>query len=71
MKVDRIIRKAELLEITGLSSASLYRRMKEGDLPLPVRLGPNSVGWRASEVQEWLDSRERIELPTAEGAGRG
>jgi len=32
--------------------------------PRPVKLGPNSVGWRESAIREWLDSRE----PRTEGA---
>jgi prophage regulatory protein len=71
MKPNRIIRRTELQEITGVSVATLYRWINAGTFPGPVRLGPNSVGWRSSEVQEWLDSRERIDLPTATGAGRG
>jgi prophage regulatory protein len=56
MHVDHIIRRPELLRLTGLSSASLYRAIKEGRFPRPVRLGLNSVGWRASAVQEWNEN---------------
>jgi prophage regulatory protein len=56
MTLDRILRLPMLREITGLSGATLYRRIAEGTFPRPVKLGPNSVGWKASEVQEWMDS---------------
>ena len=54
---DRILRIAEVLVITGLSKATLYRLVDSGDFPQKVRLGgPESraVGWRLSEVQEWI-----------------
>ena len=54
---DRILRIAEVLVLTGLSRATLYRLIESGDFPQPVRLGgrkSRGVGWRLSEVQEWI-----------------
>lgn len=61
MELDRIIRLRELLRITGLSTSSVYRMMAEGTFPRPVRLGKNSVGWRASDIQTWIASRPEVE----------
>ena len=58
MELDRIIRMPELEAITGLSSATIYRKMAEGTFPRSVQLGRNSVGWRASAVQTWNESLE-------------
>ncbi len=58
MEIDRILRLSDLLQVTGMSSATLYRWIGEGQFPGPLKLGPNSVGWRASAVQAWIDSRE-------------
>lgn len=58
--MDRIIRLPELLQITGLSSASVYRWIAEGRFPAAIRLGKNSVGWRASAVEAWIESREPV-----------
>ena len=55
----RILRLPEVLFLTGLSQASLYRYCKANRFPVQVRLGPNRVGWRASEVREWLETRRR------------
>lgn len=68
-RTDRILRKPELLEVTGLSSATVYRWMAEGSFPQPVRLGANSIGWRSSEVQEWIASRERVDS-NGDGTGK-
>lgn len=56
MNVDRIIRRPELLKVTGLSSATLYRLMAEERFPRPVQLSQNAVGWRASAVFSWVES---------------
>ena len=36
---------------------TLNRWIERGHFPAPIQLGPNSIAWRASEVQEWLDNR--------------
>jgi prophage regulatory protein len=63
--LDRIVRLPELLQLIGVSTASLYRWIGEGCFPAAIRLGKNSVGWKASAVQAWIDSRE----PAGIGAG--
>ncbi len=34
----------------GLSRSTIYLRIEQGLWPKPVKLGPRSVGWPASEV---------------------
>lgn len=65
IELDRIIRLPELLRITGLSTASVYRQMAEQRFPRPVRLGKSAVGWRAQSVHSWLESLEEV-APAAE-----
>ena len=66
MEPERMIRLPELLMRTGLSASSVYRSVRRGDLPRPVTLGPNAVGWRLSEVLAWLAAR-----PAVSNAGGG
>ena len=54
MAETRIIRAREAMEMTGLSRSTLYRYARNGRFPTPVRLGPQSIGWRLSEVEEWI-----------------
>lgn len=61
MALDRVIRKPELLQITGVSIATIYRWIGEGHFPAPIRLGPNSTGWRESAIRQWLETREPTE----------
>ena len=54
---DRLLRRQQVEEITGLSRSSIYRLMKSGEFPLPVRVGATAVRWRASDITAWLESR--------------
>jgi prophage regulatory protein len=52
--VDRILRLRAVLERTGLSRSTLYRKIQEGTFPSQVRIAARCVGWRESAVTEWL-----------------
>ena len=51
---DRIIRMRTVLDRTGLSRSTLYRKMAEGSFPRSVKLGEPSAGWHESAVNEWI-----------------
>ena len=58
--LEKIIRTPEVLEVTGLSKATIWRRVRSGDFPVPVKLrGPasRSVRWKKAEVAKWIESR--------------
>jgi prophage regulatory protein len=50
------VRLPEVLQAVGLSRASIYRKMKDGNFPLQCSLEGVAVGWVRSEVQEWIDA---------------
>ncbi|MYB46043.1 MAG: AlpA family phage regulatory protein [Acidimicrobiia bacterium] len=59
----RVVRLPEVLEITGLSRTTIWRREREGSFPAPFRLGgegTRAVGWREQDIYDWIDS-----LPSA------
>jgi prophage regulatory protein len=55
-----IIRRPDVLRLTGLSYSTIYRAMRAGKFPARIRLGENSVGWREADVLAWIDSREPV-----------
>ena len=57
---DRIVRANEVKEITGLSRTTLWRLENKGDFPRRVSLGVGSVGWRYSEIKDWLTNRQAV-----------
>jgi prophage regulatory protein len=53
-----IMRFPEVLTQTGLSKATVYRLVKEGDFPSQVQLAARSVGWHSDDIENWI--RERL-----------
>ncbi len=51
---ERIIRLGAVLERTGLSRSTLYRKVADGSFPRQVAISRRCVGWRASELELWL-----------------
>ena len=54
---DRIIRAKEVQNITGLSRTTLWRLEQKDAFPKRVSLGGQSVGWKLSEVQDWIEDK--------------
>lgn len=54
---DRIIRTKEVQEMTGLSRTTIWRMERKGEFPNRVSLGVGSVGWKLSEVNQWVKNR--------------
>ena len=52
-----IYRLPAVLEATGLSKATIYRLLARGEFPPRVKLSPRCVGWRAVDVDAWLEAR--------------
>jgi prophage regulatory protein len=61
---DRILREPEVGEKTGLSRTTRWRLTKKNKFPAPVRLSDTAIGWRASDIEAWIASRQ----PTREAA---
>ncbi len=53
---DRLLRRRQVEEMTGLSRSSIYRLMQDEEFPRPVRVGTNAVRWRLSDITLWLES---------------
>ena len=53
----RILRTHEVLDRLGISRSTLYVWIAEGRFPASVSIGPRLVGWRESDVNEWIAAR--------------
>ena len=61
---DRLLRRRQVEEITGMARSSIYRLMLQGDFPQSVRVGPAAVRWRESDITDWLESRPLARSPS-------
>jgi len=53
----RILRLAQVIDITGLGKTKIYELQSDGDFPMRVQITTHSVGWIEEEVQAWLAKR--------------
>lgn len=53
---DRILRIKTVLDRTGLSRSTLYRKVQNGTFPAQVRISTRCAGWRESAVNAWMEN---------------
>jgi len=58
-QADRLLRRQEVEERTGLATTTIYRKMREGSFPAPIKIGQRAVRWPSSEIEIWLSKRPR------------
>ena len=51
---DRILRIKAVLDRTGLSRSTLYRKIQKGTFPRQVQISTRCAGWRESAVNAWV-----------------
>ena len=59
-----MLRRDAVEAATGLSRSTIYRLMRAGQFPEPVKVGLRAVRWRESDLATWLASR-----PVSHGDG--
>ncbi|MEN1942388.1 AlpA family phage regulatory protein [Luteimonas sp. MJ293] len=61
LPASALLRERELLPIIPFSSPTLWRRVKSGDFPQPIRLEGRMTCWRWGEVKAWLEAQGQPE----------
>ena len=65
MKFPKLVRLDTVLEMTTLSTATIYRLMKKGKFPRQIKISERNTRWVLEEIYEWMDgnfqSREAID----------
>ncbi|NJO56036.1 MAG: AlpA family phage regulatory protein [Rhodospirillales bacterium] len=51
---DRIVRLKTVLDRTGLSRSTIYRKIAEGTFPPQIRISVNGAGGRESDINRWI-----------------
>lgn len=55
----RLLRRQEVEDRCQLSRATLYRMMRQGAFPEPIKVGARAVRWPELEIEAWLSDRPR------------
>ena len=53
----KYIRPQGLAIMLAVHRTTLWRWVRDGHLPRPVQLGPNTVAWDSAEIDAWLVAR--------------
>lgn len=62
----RLLRRPEVLSMTGLATSTMYAHMARGTFPKPRKIGARSVAWTEESIVDWINSRPIAELRTEE-----
>ena len=62
LRLPQVIRK------TGLKRSSIYAAMQAGTFPVQIPLGERAVGWKESDVDQWIEDRIKDAENTREAA---
>lgn len=54
----RIVRVAEAARRLGVDRSTLWRWVRTGLMPEPVRLGPAARGWKLETLERWVAERD-------------
>jgi prophage regulatory protein len=55
--LERLIGRKEVLILIGISNATLWRWIKAGRFPAPMKIGKKKVAWRSSVLAAWIAQR--------------
>lgn len=65
---EKIIRLPEVVATVGLQKSAIYKKIKAGEFPAPIKLGKHASGWLESDVQQWI-LKQAGRLPANEAHG--
>ncbi|WP_199155275.1 AlpA family transcriptional regulator [Chromobacterium sp. ASV23] len=55
LPVTGFIRLADLRTILPISESTIWRRVRAGSMPRPIKLSERITVWRAEEIRAWLE----------------
>ena len=56
----QVIKLKRVTALTSLSSATIYRLIKNGEFPKQLKLAERSSGWLLEEINDWLESKSTL-----------
>lgn len=61
MSTLQIVRPKQLAQLLSVSTVTIWRMEKRGELPRRKQISSRSVGWLESEIKEWLENRPLVQ----------
>jgi len=54
----KVIKLAQVKELTTFSSATIYRLIKKGEFPRQLKLSERSAGWLLEDIYNWIEEKK-------------
>ena len=54
---DALLRTPAVIQLTGLGRTTIWRRVRAGDFPRPVKISARAVAWQRRAITDWIASR--------------
>ena len=67
----KVLRLPQVSSATGLSRATIYRKMENRSFPIAVRLSDRAIGWYADEIDDFNSNHSRISQLSRRTLGDG
>lgn len=68
---DALVRLPTVLALFPVSDGQVWRMVREGNFPSPVKLADRAIGWRAGDIREFLRKDRPVAAVGSNPAGRG
>lgn len=52
----KLLKLDDVVELTGLSSTTIYKYMKTNSFPKPKKIGSRAVRWRYDDIISYIES---------------
>lgn len=56
--LDRLLPIRKVIDLTSFSKATIYRKVADGTLPAPLKIGSSRVAWRQSHIAAWMAEQD-------------
>lgn len=57
-EIEGYVRLAELIKIVPFASSTVWRKVKEGTFPKPVKLSDRITAWRKEDIRLWIEEHQ-------------
>ena len=55
--LPNLMRLPQVIAATGLSRSTIYKMIKAGEFPRPMKLGGKINDWRGKDISNWIESQ--------------
>ncbi|SMC10054.1 helix-turn-helix transcriptional regulator [Nitratiruptor tergarcus] len=56
---DKLITIKEVSSLIGMKKPTIYKYIREGQFPKPIKIGSRASRWSLNKVMEWIEEQKR------------